>query len=200
MLLQAIWSLLAPPLFLDWDYLHRQEGFSMTIRDCWRRSKYVLFLHHLITLLGNIVLLAELVRILVLLANNPDSRPLSYATVIVIVGIIVSQILVLGLGFLYFKTCHPWARLLKAELSMDTASEASAQRSQICNSENGLSKLSKSEPDLYDRIEAKSHLKRSKSVPELRQGSTKGSVPCTLLVHLVESDNLNPNVTECTHL
>ena len=171
----------------------------MTIRDCWRRTKYVLFLHHLITLLGNIVLLAELVRILVLLANNPDSRPLSYATVIVIVGIIVSQILVLGLGFLYFKTCHPWARLLKAELSIDT--EASAQRSQICNSENGLNKLSKSESDLYDSNEAKSHLKRSKSAPELgQQDSTKGSVPSTLLVHLVESDNLNPNVTECTHL
>ena len=52
--------------------------------------------------------------------------------------VIISQILLLGLGFLYFKTCHPWSRLLKAELSMRGAAEATEQQSDSRNPESDL--------------------------------------------------------------
>ena len=171
----------------------------MSILDCWRRSKYVLFLHNLITLLGNIVLLHAFAPMLV--KTNPNITALSYATIIGIDVAIFSQILLLGIGFLYFKTCHPWARLLKAELSIGTVSETSDQSSQICNSKNDIGKLSKSEPDLFASNGDNSQMKRSISEPELRQpNSTEGSAPSPMLVHLVEADNLNSNVTVCTHL
>ena len=170
----------------------------MTISDCWKRSKYVLLLHNLITLLGNIVLLHAFVPMF--FQTNPDLTALSYATIIGIDVAIVSQILLLGLSFLYFKTCHPWARLLKAELSM-TEAKHTEQGSDRCNSEPDLGKLSKSEPDLWDRNGAKFPLKRSKSEPELGQSdSAKGRNPSPLLAHLVEAGNLPSNETLCTHL
>ena len=79
-LLLAIWSLLAPPLFLDWDYLYRQGGFSITITECWERSKKVLLLHHLITLLGNMVLV--LASIPFLLQINLNHIPPVFATML----------------------------------------------------------------------------------------------------------------------
>ena len=146
MLLQAVWSLLAPPLFLDWDQLYRQEGFSLSILDCWRKSKYVFFLHNVITLLGNIVLLHAFVPMFV--KTNTDLTPLSYATMIGLDVTMVSQILLLGLGFLYFRTCHPWSRLLNAELAKRAQPGASEQVSRTCNSEPDIPELSESEPDL----------------------------------------------------
>ena len=136
MLLQALWSILAPPLFLDWDHLYRQEDFSMSILDCWKRSKYVFFLHNLITLLGNIVLLHAFIPMTIV--TNPDLKNLAYSSIIGMDIVIISQILLLGLGFLYFKTCHPWSRLLKAELSMRGAAEATEQQSDSRNPESDL--------------------------------------------------------------
>ena len=108
----------------------------MSILDCWRRSKYVFFLHNLITLLGNIVLLHAFIPMTIV--TNPDLKNLAYSSIIGMDIVIISQILLLGLGFLYFKTCHPWSRLLKAELSMRGAAEATEQQSDSRNLESDL--------------------------------------------------------------
>ena len=106
----------------------------MSILDCWRRCKYVFFLHNLITLLGNIVLLHAFIPMTIV--TNPDLKNLAYSSIIGMDIVIISQILLLGLGFLYFKTCHPWSRLLKAELSMRGAAEATEQQSDSRNPES----------------------------------------------------------------
>ena len=181
----------------------------MPILDCWKRSKHVLCLHNLITLLGNIVLLHAFIPMLV--KTNPDLTALSYATIIGLDVAIVSQILILGLGFLYFKTCHPWARLLNAELAKRTVSEASEQRSGRFNYEQpDLTKPSESEPDLESSsVPYQLSLindtvcihKSAQTEPDLgRSDSKKGGVPTPLLVHPVEADNLPANVTMCTQL
>ena len=46
---------------------------------------------------------------------------------IVLAPIIVSQVLILGLGFLYFKQKHPWSRILKAELERANKSDNLSQ-------------------------------------------------------------------------
>merc|ERR1712117_564939 len=48
----ALWSILSPPLFLDWDLLHTKEEYQMPIPECWRRTKNSLLFHNFLTLLG----------------------------------------------------------------------------------------------------------------------------------------------------
>ena len=47
-----------PPLFLDWDDLYRSNEGRMSVRDCWERTKRVVFAHNILTLFGNVAILA----------------------------------------------------------------------------------------------------------------------------------------------
>ena len=110
---QALWTFLAPPLFFDWDTLYRQQEQRMTIKECWNRTKYCIFIHNTLALIGNVALdrivgfgLTEIVP------NYPD-----FDNVIKFAILICIHIILIGLTFLYFKKLHPWARLLNAELN-----------------------------------------------------------------------------------
>ena len=191
-LLLAIWSLLAPPLFMDWDHLYRQGEYSTTITECWQRSKKVLFLHHLITLLGNVVLVLAFIPFM--LQTNSNATAAAFATTLGTgMGVaVVGQALNIGLGFIYFKTCHPWARLLKAELSKKKKSTDVAK-----NTDPKFNRpiRSKSEPILKATNLESISMRRSKSEPNL----VEGQIP-TLMAEFMEAENLSPNVVYCTHL
>ena len=34
----ALWTLICPPLFLDWEGVFRESGFAAPVGECWRRS------------------------------------------------------------------------------------------------------------------------------------------------------------------
>ena len=109
---QALWSFLSPPLFLDWDFLYRQEDFEMPIIECWRRTRNSFLLHNFTTLVGNLALGIPLY--IWTKSVDYDATILTLSTVITS---IVSQAILLGLGFLYFRKKHPWARILNVELA-----------------------------------------------------------------------------------
>ena len=108
---QALWTFLTPPLFLDWDRLYRQQDYRISIKECWSRTKYCIFIHHTLTLLGNIAM----DRIggfgwTQLLSTEIDN-------VIKLVILVCCPVISIGLSFIYFKRRHPWAKLLNAELT-----------------------------------------------------------------------------------
>ena len=108
---QSMWTFLAPPLFLDWDTLYRQQEYKMSIQECWSRTKYCIVIHNTLTLLGNIALDREVgLRFTQIVSPEID-------TVIKFVTLICIHVILIWLSFLYFKRLHPWARLLNSELA-----------------------------------------------------------------------------------
>merc|ERR1712012_1111426 len=43
---EALWSFISPPLYLDWEYLHRKENYDMPVPECWRRTRKSFLLHN----------------------------------------------------------------------------------------------------------------------------------------------------------
>ena len=56
-IMQSLWTILAPPLFLEWDELYRREEYRMPMDECWHRTKLVVVLHNCLTCFGNVALL-----------------------------------------------------------------------------------------------------------------------------------------------
>ena len=99
---EALWTLLAPPLTMDWDRLHREH--KLPFDECWARSKNVILLHNLLTFLGNMAIGAAL-----LICHDFDLAEI----LLIIIPIALDPFLLLGMGYLYFKSVHPWRMLLK---------------------------------------------------------------------------------------
>jgi hypothetical protein len=128
---QTIYTLLCPPLFLDWEEIYRDGKGVVTFKDSWKKSqKYIVF-HILMHFVEHI----ELCIPLIIFKKSIDGRnedlidlfpPLNdewYSTLIVnlLLGIGIAVAVVLppiqyGLSHLYFVYGHPWSRLLNAKL------------------------------------------------------------------------------------
>ena len=106
---QALWSFLSPPLFLDWEYLHRKENYEIPIPVCWRRTRSSFLYHNLLTFVGNLAF-----GIPIYLSEDLWGTLLS---ITIVISAIVFQVILLGLGLLYFKKFHPWSRILNVELA-----------------------------------------------------------------------------------
>ena len=116
---QALWTLLMPPLFLDWDDLYRENEGRMGVRECWVRTKRSIMAHNIITFLGNVAILASvLYNVEHSTQKLPNHWPLTPWLPVSIFASFLIQIIQIGLGNLYFKSCHPWSRLLKGELAL----------------------------------------------------------------------------------
>ena len=113
---QGLWTFLAPPLFLDWDTLYEQEDYKVSIKTCWRRSMIVVVLHNILTFCGNVAICVSL-----LMKKDFESEGESIYSLIV--PMTVSPVLLISLSILYFKRFHPWARVLRGELSGESAVE-----------------------------------------------------------------------------
>ena len=116
---QALWSFLTTPVTLDWDSFYWQENEEVSIPECWRRSRNSYLWHNLLTLVGNLVLGIPLYIWIYLESKESwfGYWELSFIfTLTTVIWAIVSQAIILGLGFIYFKYKHPWSRILKAEL------------------------------------------------------------------------------------
>ena len=111
---QALWSFLSPPLYLDWEYIYRAGDCKMPIPECWQRTISCFVCHNVLTLVGNLAFGIPFHIFGSLRLGTIHFS--SYSTATVIVVAIVSQYLLLVLGFFYFSSIHPWARILKTEL------------------------------------------------------------------------------------
>ena len=47
-LLYALWSFICPPLFFDWELIHRGSGYTMPIRKCFKRSMAFFACHNIL--------------------------------------------------------------------------------------------------------------------------------------------------------
>ena len=106
---EALWSLLAPPLNMDWDTLFTEPSCRLSINECWDKSKRVILMHNLITFAGNLAIVAAL------LFSEGTFDPTQ--TSFLLVPTVVSPFMLISLGYLYFVKYHPWARLLNSHLS-----------------------------------------------------------------------------------
>ena len=128
---QALWSFLSPPLFLDWDFIYIQEGLRIPIPECWRRSKNSLLHHNILTLFGNIALGIPFL----IFRTEPHIKKAhvylawskwhhDWVLISVLSIVIVSQLILIALGFLYLRKFHPWARILNEELAREGTSDS----------------------------------------------------------------------------
>jgi hypothetical protein len=130
-LLQAVYALLCPPLFIDWEKIYRDSNGLITVKVSWRKSQILIICHIMIHCLEHIVLCIPLMglkwaiykRNLTLQDMFPPLNDELYSTYIVnvLLGIGIGVALVLptaqyGLAHLYFTRGHPWSRILNSKL------------------------------------------------------------------------------------
>jgi hypothetical protein len=128
---QEIYALLCPPMFLDWEVIHRGSGGLVTVPKSWRMSQKLLIYHIVMHLVEHVLLLIPLmllkraiaVRNELLTELFPPLNDELYSTyivnVLIAVGLSVAFLLPpiqYGLAHLYFYKGHPWSRILKAKL------------------------------------------------------------------------------------
>ena len=130
---EALWTLIAPPLNMDWDKMFREQNCDMSISQCWERSKLVVLLHNLLTFVGNITIV---VALLICSHLSGDFNPNQIA--ILLVPTLISPLFLLGLGYFYFVKCHLWSDILRNELISSTATCYSPGTSEASNLQKGL--------------------------------------------------------------
>ena len=125
-LTQALWTLIVPPLFLDWERLNRQENGTLAIPKCWKRTKYVILSHNLLTFCGNMIMSIPLLLSQDFNQHFSDFIPITMSLVI------ISPIILTSLSLLYFKRCHPWAMLLNADLAEEIVKTSCSGDTNLC--------------------------------------------------------------------
>jgi hypothetical protein len=130
-ILQTLYTLLCPPLFLDWEGIYRDGKGSITFKESWKKSQKLLLFYILIHFIEHIVLCIPLMLFKKIIDKRNEQLsdlfpPLNdelYSTLIVnlLFGIGITVAVVLppiqyGLAHLYFVHGHSWSRLLNAKL------------------------------------------------------------------------------------
>jgi hypothetical protein len=128
---KTLYTLLCPPLFLDWEEIYRGGKGYITFKDSWKKSQKCLVFYISMHFIEHIALCIPII----FLKRAIDERneqlsvlfpPLNnelYSTFIVnlLVGLGITVAFVLppiqyGLAHLYFVKGHPWSRLLNSKL------------------------------------------------------------------------------------
>jgi hypothetical protein len=128
----SIYSLMSPPLFLDWEVIYRQNEKKLSVKESWRKSQEFLICNIMMHLVQHTIFCIPLmIRKMSILARNTELTenyvmPLKnelLSTYIVDIlfatGIAVAFVLPpiqYGLAYLYFVKGHPWSRVLNAKI------------------------------------------------------------------------------------
>ena len=129
---QSLWSFLSPPLYLDWEHLYRKyrrDDIEMPIPKCLKHTMKCFYLHNILTLVGNIALgipvfICAYYEMPFQAVNDNYADGLRYVkmlsfitTLCTLILAVLSQVVQIGLGYLYLNSAHPWARILNVELA-----------------------------------------------------------------------------------
>jgi hypothetical protein len=121
MLFQSMYALMCPPIFFDWELIHRKSKGSVTIKDSWRKSQQFFGAHLTMHFFQHIVLCLPLMllkgaiderneKLDVLFPPVDDEHYSTYVVnVLLAVGISLASILPLlqySLARLYFTKGH----------------------------------------------------------------------------------------------
>jgi hypothetical protein len=128
---QSLYALMSPPLYIDWEKIHRDSNGLITVKESWKKSKKLLIFHIAVYFVEHIMLCIPLVLFKDVIEKRntelanffPPVKDEMYSThvvnVLIAVGILVAFVLPpiqYGLSHLYFKKGHPWSRILNAKL------------------------------------------------------------------------------------
>ena len=130
---QILHTLLCPPVHWDWDVLHRFRGGSLSVSECWSRSKKLLIAFNLLLLVEHILLMVPLMvlkgaidkRNTLLSKDFPLTSDELYSTQRVnlilfcgVLGFVLLPIVSLLLAYIYFRKFHLWSRILSSHVQM----------------------------------------------------------------------------------
>jgi hypothetical protein len=126
--LHGLYTILFPPLFVDWETIYRDSNGEVTIKKCWQKTKMFIFAQINIHFIEHILFCIPLVMLKVAIDQRNKDLTIAgfypqkdelYSTRMVndllIAGLLVSLLLPFVqcvLIFLYFTKGHPWSRIL----------------------------------------------------------------------------------------
>jgi hypothetical protein len=128
----SLYSLLCPPLFLDWEVIYHKNAQMLTVKESWRKSQVFLICNIVLHFVGHIMLCIPLMMLNCAISKRnaelaelfPPLKDELYSTftvdVLLSVGVVVALALPpvqYGLAHLYFVKGHPWSRILNARMS-----------------------------------------------------------------------------------
>jgi hypothetical protein len=128
---EALYSLLCPPLFFDWELLFRESNEALTITQCWTRSKFMVLANIMMHFVEHIVLCIPLMLMKSAIAKRESQledhfHPLGdelyskyMVNILLTAGMLTSTVLPFfqcTLAYVYFRVGHPWSRILNAHL------------------------------------------------------------------------------------
>ena len=103
--LQSSWTLICPPLFIDWETIHRLKRYEMPIEKCWKRSRNQFLSHNLLMVTENMAMCLGSV-----LVRDWKWGNLRFICMILFPLIQLSMI---ALAYLYFTQGHLWSRIVR---------------------------------------------------------------------------------------
>jgi hypothetical protein len=128
---EGIYSLLCPPLYFDWEMLFRESLESLTINQCWTRSKFMVLVNIMMHFVQHIVLCIPMMLMKATIAEreaqlsghftllNDELHSTHRVNILLTAGLVTSAVLPFAQGalaYLYFTVGHPWSRILNAHL------------------------------------------------------------------------------------
>ena len=128
--LQSSWTLICPPLFIDWETIHRLKRYEMPIEECWKRSRNQFLSHNLLMVTENMVVCLASV-----LVRDWKWENLRFICMILFPLIQLSMI---ALAYLYFTQGHLWSRILRRyPMQWLTRTSVRSIRASRTNTQNG---------------------------------------------------------------
>ena len=103
--LQSSWTLLCPPLFIDWETLHRLKKYKMPIEVCWKRSRIIFLSHNLLMVTENMVMCLASVFV-----RDWKWGSLRFISMVLFPLI---QMCMIALAYQYFWQGHLWSRIVR---------------------------------------------------------------------------------------
>ena len=127
--LQALWSFICPPLFLDWELIYKncnQCNVKISIEESWKRSKIIFALNNVMMFIENLLFCIPLFIYKYEVDTNskfaedkwsPLVRKVTLFSNLNITSAFLTPFMMGGLAYFYFIVKgHPWTRILNDAL------------------------------------------------------------------------------------
>ena len=131
-IMRGVVTLVNIPLFCDWEEFFRDSDFSLSVSECWKKSKKLYAKFQVLFLIEHMVSLAPMIWLKVVVDQRnaeledgpfkpvPDEElSTDRVNLLLALGIAVplaGALLQALFAYLYFRFGHPWARVLNSQV------------------------------------------------------------------------------------